>query len=376
MERKKGRYSFLKNIILIVSSIVIILILAESANYYIVKSNDNYYVWPPNLKEIFMPNSTIFHGIEGESHFTINKLGYRGPLIKEKDEEYRILVVGGSTTECLYLDDTEAWPYLIMNNLSTTDDGREIIVMNIGKSGHNARDHIIALKYLIPQYEPDLIILLVGANDMLFKLSKRWIWKPFDAKNYDYNKVFYSNPRYSYKSSISYKIFRLSSGIFQREDKPQDKFGELLKEKREERRKSDSFIYSVTDLEPALQDYEKNINSLIEISSGNDVPIIFVTQPYLWKSNLAELEDSVLWMTTDFNGNFYPPQIMADSMDLFNKVLLDICKRNSDIKCIDLDKEVPKNLDYFYDDLHFNEKGSKFVAEHISSFIKENVLND
>jgi len=86
------------------------------------------------------------------------------------------LAVGGSTVECLYLDDEESWPRLLMNELDETKDGRRVITMNIGKSGHGIRNNILELKYLPDYYEPDLIVVMAGANDVLFRLSRKDSW--------------------------------------------------------------------------------------------------------------------------------------------------------------------------------------------------------
>ena len=97
----------------------------EYINYRNVSKINYSYVWPPNHEYLFHPNSSIFSGISGESHFTINSLGYRGNEIKNHADEYRILIVGGSTSECLYLDNTETWPYLLMNKLGKTIDNND-----------------------------------------------------------------------------------------------------------------------------------------------------------------------------------------------------------------------------------------------------------
>ncbi len=64
---------------------------------------------------------------------------------------------------------------------------------------------------------------------------------------------------------------------------------------------------------------------------------------------------------------------MIYGMDAFNERLLKVCK-DEKIHCIDLEKDIPKNLDYFYDDMHFNEKGADLVAEKISNYIEKNIL--
>jgi len=360
------------NLIVLIITIIFTLIFLEAINYIFASKKDYYSVWPPRLKQKFFPNSSIMKGIEGTSEFTINELGYRGPLIKDKEKEYRILIVGGSTSECLYLGDSETWPNLIMEKLNKTNDGKKVVVLNIGKSGHNTRDHIFQLKYLTKDYEPDLIILMIGANDMLYKLSKRWVWKPFDENSYDESKSFYYTPKYGKESTLLYKMYKYFNQKFNSNIKPQDEFGKNMVQQRTERKNSNNLIYGIPDLEIPLEDYKKNLNRIIKISRENKVDIIFATQPFLWKENMTEEEDSSLWMSTDFNGNFYPTETMIDSMNKFNTKLLKVCLENRDIVCLDLEKKIEKSLDFFYDDMHFNEKGAEYTSKIFTNFIREN----
>ncbi len=356
-------------------TIIFGLVIFEIFNYLNVSKVTYSYVWPPNLEYVFFPNSSIFHGISGESVFTINSLGYRGIKFKEHENEYRILIVGGSTSESLYLDNEEAWPYLLMNELKETKDNKKVITMNIGKSGHGLRNNILALKYLPKDYEPDLIIMLTGANDMLFKLSRKEGWEPFNENEFNNTEsyTFSVYPGYTWKSTIIYNVYKVLDLKFKK-IKPQDGIGNTLVENRLKRKNAKNWINETPDLNLALEDYERNLKRVINLSKEKNITLIFLTQPYLWKENMTQEEDASLWMTNDFGEIYYPTETMIYSIDAFNKRLLKVCKNNKDIFCIDLDKDVPKTLDYFYDDMHFNENGARFVSEKLSLYIKENLL--
>jgi len=356
-------------------TIILGLAIFEIFNYLKVSKVNNSYVWPPNLEYVFLPNSSIFHGISGESDFTINRLGYRGIEFKEHENEYRILIVGGSTSESLYLNNEETWPYILMNKLEKTKDNKKVITMNIGKSGHGLRNNILALKYLPKDYEPDLIIMLTGANDVLFKLSRKEGWVPFNEDEFNNTETytFSVSPGYTWKSTIIYKIYRVLD-LKSKNIKPQDGIGNTLVENRLKRQNAKIWINETPDLNLALKDYERNLNRVINLSKEKNSTLIFLTQPYLWKENMTQEEDASLWMTNDFEEIYYPTETMIYSMEVFNKRLLTVCENNKNIYCIDLEKDVPKTLDYMYDDMHFNENGADFVAEKISLYIKENIL--
>ena len=69
----------------------------------------------PNLQRRFRPSPGVMPGIRGESTFTTNSLGVRGP--EREAGSINILCVGGSTTICTYLDDTETWPHHLLHEL-------------------------------------------------------------------------------------------------------------------------------------------------------------------------------------------------------------------------------------------------------------------
>ncbi|MFP5285428.1 MAG: SGNH/GDSL hydrolase family protein, partial [Thermoanaerobaculia bacterium] len=129
-------------------------------------SPDRYYVWEPGTRQIFRPMPSIMPGIEDESRFFINEHGLRGDPFSP-GQEYRILAVGGSTTECLYLDETEAWPRLLQERL-----GPGVWVGNVGRSGQMTRNHVVQVEKLIRQYPRiDAVLLLAGVNDLMRHLK-------------------------------------------------------------------------------------------------------------------------------------------------------------------------------------------------------------
>lgn len=350
------------------------LIFFEFLNYRAISKTEYSYVWPPNLGYVFNPDPRIFNGIFGESTFTINEFGYRGERIKNHREEYRILIIGGSTSECLYLDDKETWPYLLMEGLGKTLDGRKVITMNIGKSGHGLRNNILALKYLPDYYEPDLIILLTGANDVLFKLSRKDAWQPFNEFEHDKTEsyTFSVVSGYSWKSTLIYRIYEKITLYF-RSIEPQDEFGEFLASSRLKRQNASEWVTDIPDLTLALEDYGVGLRRVIELSNQINSTLIFMTQPYLYKEEMSEEEDASLWMTYDFGNIYFPIDTMIYSMDSFNKKTLEVCEESKGVLCIDLEQKVPKTLQYMYDDMHFNEEGARFIANEVSMFIKENI---
>src|SRR5216117_3122803 len=66
--------------------------------------------WPPMLRRVSIAGGAM-PGIDGTIEFTVNSLGLRGPEVDLDKVELRILCVGGSTTESLFVTDKLSWPW-------------------------------------------------------------------------------------------------------------------------------------------------------------------------------------------------------------------------------------------------------------------------
>src|SRR5262245_12374746 len=81
-------------------SAVIALLIGEAVLQFALSSmlGKEYHLMPPNHRTVFRPRPGIMPGISGDSNFVTNSNGIRGDEFRTQDA-YRILAVGGSTTE-------------------------------------------------------------------------------------------------------------------------------------------------------------------------------------------------------------------------------------------------------------------------------------
>jgi hypothetical protein len=129
-----------------------------------------YYLWPPHLSSSVRPAPGAVHGIGPEAHHKVNSVGVLGEELPAKDvPQYRILTVGGSTTECAMLDQSKTWPSLVGTALARTADGRQVWLGNLGRSGFNSRDHLGAMRFVVGHYEPDAVVVLVRAQTTCYR---------------------------------------------------------------------------------------------------------------------------------------------------------------------------------------------------------------
>ena len=127
----------ISKLILAFFSVILALFLCETGLRFLSFHSEYYYVWPPHFHSTLKPLSDITPGIKGESRFIVNSKGARGDELP-LDSEYKILALGGSSTECTFLDQAEAWPFLLQERLTQAVRAR-VWVGNAGRSGNTTR---------------------------------------------------------------------------------------------------------------------------------------------------------------------------------------------------------------------------------------------
>ncbi len=364
-------------IALLVFSMVICVILMEIILRQIFPSvGRQYSVWHPNLRQIFRPSPEIMPGVGGDAFFITNSDGFRGDEIPT-DASCRILTMGGSTTECLYLDQPESWPYLVQTEINAAGNYEKVWVGNAGKSGLTTREHIYQLKYLLGQRPKiDMIIMLVGGNDCLMRLRQGSQYDPHFldqssaqgemlrrgfAVQKGYDKTLPWHKRTGiFRCIVSLKRFMLHE--------IQDAMGERVAEARRRRQRA-PVREDIPDLNAGLEEYENNIRTMIDDAQRYSVRIIFLSQPCLWQKNLPEILNALLWFGETKDGDFYySASAMGKALRQYNARLQKVCLEKG-VPCVDLDKALPKDTSVFYDDLHFNESGARQVAHLVAQCI-------
>jgi lysophospholipase L1-like esterase len=344
----------------------------------------------------------IFNGISGPSHYVVNDAGIRGDEPTLDGAQYRILAVGGSTTQLLYLDGPETWTYLVQHDLSRTVAGAPVWVGNVGMSGTNARDHVVHVKYLIPQHRNlDAILLLVGVNDLTVALSQGDHYAlptPITdslAERAQVRTAFavapgrLHEPRTEaeisdgapwFKKLALYQLLKRAKMVYASWEASrglaQDDRGEILEVWRSHRRTASSMIDSLPNLDLPLREYRTNLDAIVALAESNGIRLVMMTQPVLWRADLSAEEQRHLWLggvgnfQADSGQAYYTPRVLADAMHRYNEVLLNVCATRS-VECIDLERLIPRDTLMFYDDVHFTERGSQAVGSEIVRFLRQ-----
>ncbi len=328
-----------------------------------------WYVWPPGYS--CRTHTRGLPGVPPSNTFTTNSRGIRGPEFSEADR-YRVLCVGGSTTECFYLDDSKAWPHVLGRTLASRIDG--LWVGNVGRSGLTALDHATLLEHLPESSEVDCWIVLCGVNDAGLQLSgnyQREAERTFQ-RTFVYRRPgligplrrpFHRNLCASdWLESMRGRIqVALSNDSFSVYQDTQAIWVDQQRRQRRNAKKTDA----LPPLAPLLDEYELQLMRIVRLSREKRVRLILLTQPTLWQENMPGELESLTYGGQTPDGDYLSNDARVKAMKAYNALMRTVCLRE-EIECVDLAAELPKTTEVFYDDVHFNERGARRVAQRVA----------
>ncbi|HSF41655.1 MAG TPA: SGNH/GDSL hydrolase family protein [Thermoanaerobaculia bacterium] len=342
-------------------------------------ASDAYFVWPPHLRHEFHPLPEIMPGVSGVSRFEINAQGLRGDELAE-NRDVRLLALGGSTTECLFLDGSEAWPRLLQDHLGAARKDTAIWVGNAGRSGHNTWHHRVQAEKLLAQYPGiDTVLVLAGVNDLSQRLALDRAYAPPDPDRV-LDEAFEQKPL-RFMHGPFYKRTALWQGLekiarrLRTAGTSQDPTGRIYVRWRQHRQGASATRTQLPDLGPALEEYAANLRAIADTAARHGARAVFVTQPALWREDLPEDLERLLWMggvgrfQRESGHEYYSAGALASAMDAYNRALLEVCRGTPGAVCVDLAASLPRDTTSFYDDVHFNEAGSRRVARLLAERI-------
>lgn len=382
--------------LLFVSMTVVMVILAELVLRAVLPGSSRYLVHLAHTRRIFNPLPEFVPGVKDSAYFVTNAFGIRGPEFGADSAEYRVLALGGSTTECAVLDEPETWPAIMDAAMARARDGREVWIGNVGRSGLTSRDHVVEFRYLLPQLPRiDLIVVLAGINDLTSTLKQGFNYQPPlpitdpSAERQQVGRTFAVTPGPFHRPGTEFllsqdapwykatALWQLAKRVRIRmtsNSLVQDPEGRNYELWRSHRRNPARLLDTLPDLGPALEEYTRNLNEIADLADSLGIRLVMLTQPTLWSEGMSDSARALLWMggTGDFQArpgeDYFTPPRLRHALDRYNGAVLDVCARRH-LGCLDLAAKVPADTRYFYDDVHFTEDGSRLVGQVVSAYL-------
>ncbi|MBN1696143.1 MAG: hypothetical protein JW881_01405, partial [Spirochaetales bacterium] len=261
---------------------------------------------------------------------------------------FTIVCLGGSTTE--FKDKQQkGWPARVEKLLKGSLDNPDIRVYNQGRQWYTTLHTLINFQTNIRYKKPDVIIIMHTINDLLH------------------------NADFSY---FSHSEFRQDYGHFygplnriiphnNLEDFIANNFAFFWYAKKREAVTQEEF--------PGLLPFRRNLEAIITLAQHDNIKVVLLTQPSLYKENpLPAIRPRLHMLNKEAIGaeGQWTYESALSGFIQYNEAVADLARERG-VVCIDLDKEIPKSLDYFYDDVHYTDVAFDLVAEKITAGLLE-----
>ena len=349
------RRRILKKTLLLVVTTVLCVVFLDGLLWLVhplPSSNSARWIWKQDIPGV--KDQIVF-----EKYHDLRGLSWteESPLLKPP-QTFRILVVGGSTAESPQQELKDAWWGLLEQRLQRQPEfsGKSVQILAFGQGGFEVSDVNTWLKHELHELNPDLLVTLVGVNDVAFPEHS-----DSDLPGMYRLRAFLRSISQIYRHvsaiKLKWEVARGAAVKWITERDLKDLAGKLRALPLSER--------ASRNPDP-LPRFVAGLRSIINLARNNGVPVLLLGQPVLWKDQMTPDEDSVRWFRHYEGSEAFRASgaWMYHEMQRFNEAQRKAAAETG--SCfLNLDEVIPKSLQVYYDDCHYTDAGSVEVAEAV-----------
>lgn len=330
-----------------------------------------------NTKQDYDLTPWYMPGTSPRITLTTNSMGLRGPLPPQRENVYKIIAIGGSTSQCAALDDSQVWTQILMDEMNGAQSRYAVWVGNAGVSGATTVDHLYCLRERPVLSQAEMLIFLIGINDLQSALnfdgaSTQAALEERASAFLQHVPSGVTTSRGILRRSWLLAMARTSVGEFLNppaRTQAMNIEGHLQSVSMQSYQRALGPTVPIPDLGSGLAEYAHRIQQLENECRERNVRCIFLTQPTIWRPGLTLSEQKLLW----FGGIGHAGEIfgyasiedLQHAMDAYNGALLKLCGQDH-LECYDLAAAIPKDTTALYDDVHLNIGGARMVGDFLA----------
>jgi len=283
--------------------------------------------------------------------------------IQRPANAFRVLALGGSTTRNAMLPADKRYSAVLEDLLAERYPGVEVQVLNAGQNWWATKHSLINYMTYAEQWEPDVVVVMHAIND----LGKSFSHPAFAIGEFNERWTHHYAQARDAAHSITFEQY-VARGLGVR------LLGSWFSELRIKH------VDFPLDFYRSHEQFRANLGRLARYVSVDDPTIIFVTQPFMYKAEMPAAELKTLYGHREFKevGGFLTEdrastESLARAMAAFNETTRRVAESHP-VLLADAAPRVPKNLEYFRDEVHYTPLGAATLAQTIADVIFDNGL--
>jgi uncharacterized membrane protein YhaH (DUF805 family) len=262
--------------------------------------------------------------------------------------DIRVYCLGGSTTE---LPDSSGidWPSRVESIFHYAYGMRSVRVYNLGREWYTSLHTLINYETNLREKRPAVILYMEAVNDLLQNADFSYFSRGRFRDDYGHfygpvNRIIDRRTLWRYLSEVVSRLWY---------SRP--------------RRIIDTGTF------PGLAPYRRNIQTLIDLARSSGSTVVLMTEPCLMKQNMSDEEMAsvgMLRVEAINDSEVWSPATVLNGMEEYNGALRDLARDNH-LCLIDLEKEVPKSLTFFRDEVHYRDTAFSVIAPFVAERLHE-----
>jgi lysophospholipase L1-like esterase len=318
----------------------------------------------PLYRNLLVPDASAMRmsdGLEQKPYvLRVDRQGFIMPAKIHEHPDLTMAFLGGSTTECTYVDENLRFPYLA-GRLIEAQTGLKVNAYNAGRSGNNTLHCLNILLNKVVNLKPNIVVLMENINDLAILMYEKTYWNTnpsrspiqerlpsFKTVGQDLRQTFYLVRDLTFPN-----LARATKGIFHSDRKGK---GDEFKNVRGQKISIDQDLL--------VREFTLNLQTFINICRARGITPVLMTQASRLTDNPDPLIKKMMHNLEVTQGITYGE--FKGAFDRLNQTIREVGAKNG-VLVIDLAKEIPPVKENISDVAHFNDTGSRLVAAQIAA---------
>jgi lysophospholipase L1-like esterase len=290
----------------------------------------------------------------------VDRQGFIMPAKIHPHPDLTIVFLGGSTTECTYVDEPARFPYLV-GRLLEGETHLKVNSYNAGRSGNNTLHSLNVLLNKVVNLKPDIVVMMHNINDLAILMYEKTYWNTNPSRS----PIIEKKPNFKTVGKDLEQTFHLVRDLtfphLSREVKKIWRFG---RQPQGDEFKGVRGKKITINQDLLVREFSLNLQTFINICRARGITPVLMTQPSRLTENPDPLIKKLLHGLETSQGITYAE--FKGAFDRLNQTIRDLGAKHQ-VLVIDLAQEIPPVKENICDVAHLNDRGSRLVAARIAA---------
>ncbi len=269
--------------------------------------------------------------------FRIDAEGYIEPSRQFDAPEFTLAFQGGSTTECMVVQEDLRWPNRVSAELAGL--GFRVNARNAGKAGNTAHDALVNLVQFVAPGRPDVVLLMNAVNDAGLLSDRGYELRAPQPDGWRAGLRWLGETASRHSSLAGFVRRATTSGAPELRPDP-----------------------AAHARPPAMEPYAARVRAWLRSARAFGIEPVLITEPL-----------------SSFRNELTPPWTDAEALAAFNQKLREIGREEGAVvldlaELVAAEPEFAKPESIYYDGLHVNDAGARIYGRLVAQALARDVL--